>query len=77
MWTQNLDRAHRVTDRLESGVVWVNTYRMSAAQAPIGGTKRSGYGRERGEDAMTEYTWVKNVMVDYSGDTRDPFVIRV
>lgn len=76
VWTRDIDRAHRVVEQLETGSVWVNTYRTNAAQAPFGGTKRSGYGRERGEDALLEYTYVQNVMIDYSGAARDPFSIR-
>jgi aldehyde dehydrogenase (NAD+) len=76
VWTKDLAKAHRAIDRLQAGVVWVNTYRVSAAQAPFGGTKQSGYGRERGEETLNEYTWIKNVMIDYSGAVRDPFVIR-
>ena len=49
--------------RIESGQVWVNTYRTSGAQVPFGGIKRSGYGRVRGYQSMLEYTYVKNVMV--------------
>lgn len=76
VWTSNIDRAHRVVERLETGAVWVNTYRSTAAQAPFGGVKRSGYGRERGEEALAEYSYVQNVMIDYSGAARDPFSIR-
>lgn len=75
VWTENLARAHRVSAGLSSGVVWVNTYRASAAQAPFGGIRASGYGRERGEEALDEYTYVKNVMIDYSGSARDPFSV--
>jgi acyl-CoA reductase-like NAD-dependent aldehyde dehydrogenase len=76
VWTRDLGRSHRVTAQLDAGVVWVNTYRSTAAQAPFGGTKQSGYGRERGEDALEDYTFVKNVMVDTSSEPRDPFAIR-
>ena len=75
IWTENLARAHRVSNELRSGVVWVNTYRASAAQAPFGGIRASGYGRERGEEALDEYTYVKNVMIDYTGSARDPFSV--
>ncbi|GAA1917518.1 aldehyde dehydrogenase [Microbacterium aoyamense] len=77
VWTQNISRAHRLIDSLDAGVVWVNTYRSNAAQAPFGGVKRSGYGRERGEDAIEEYTYVKNVMLDYSDLERDPFQVKI
>ncbi|HEY0247627.1 MAG TPA: aldehyde dehydrogenase family protein [Gryllotalpicola sp.] len=73
MWTQDITRAHRVAKQLVAGTVWVNTYRASAAQAPFGGVKQSGYGRERGTDALLEYTRTKNTMIDLSTSARDPF----
>jgi aldehyde dehydrogenase (NAD+) len=76
VWTNDLTRAHRVSRKLVAGTVWVNTYRAAAAQAPFGGTRQSGYGRERGEEALREYLRTKNVMVDLSGNTPDPFAIR-
>ncbi|MCI2418545.1 aldehyde dehydrogenase [Saccharopolyspora sp. K220] len=77
IWTNDLTRAHRVAKCLVAGTVWVNTYRASAAQAPFGGTRKSGYGRERGEEALHEYLNTKNVMVDLTGQTPDPFSIRL
>lgn len=76
VWTQNLARAFRVSGGLETGVLWVNTYRASAAQAPHGGVKASGYGRERGGEALDEYTYVQNRMFDFSESVSDPFAIR-
>ncbi len=76
VWTNDLTTAHAVAARLVAGTVWVNTYRAAAAQAPFGGTRRSGYGRERGEEALHEYLRTKNVMVDLSGRTPDPFALR-
>ncbi|MTD53303.1 aldehyde dehydrogenase [Amycolatopsis pithecellobii] len=73
IWTRDISRAHRVAKRLDAGTVWINTYRASAAQAPFGGTKRSGYGRERGTEALLEYTRTKNTMIDLSTSDRDPF----
>lgn len=75
LWTSDINRAHRVSQELDSGTVWVNTYRTSAAQAPFGGVKRSGYGRERGIEGLMEYTRVKNTMIDLSDTVRDPFVL--
>jgi acyl-CoA reductase-like NAD-dependent aldehyde dehydrogenase len=76
VWTQDLSRAHRVARRLVAGTVWVNTYRVAAAQAPFGGVKQSGYGRERGVEALDDYLRTKNVMIDLSTEVRDPFAIR-
>lgn len=76
LWTQNLARAHRIARQLQVGGVWVNTYRTNAAQAPFGGVKASGSGRERGLHALDEYLEIKNLMIDLSNEARDPFAIR-
>ena len=75
IWTESITRAHRVAKDLDAGTVWINTYRTSAAQAPFGGVKRSGYGRERGTEGLMEYLRVKNTMIDLSTDIRDPFIL--
>jgi aldehyde dehydrogenase (NAD+) len=75
VWTQDISRAHRVVSALDVGTMWVNTYRVMAVQGPFGGTKLSGYGRERGQAGLLEYTRLKNVITDLSTSVRDPFVI--
>jgi aldehyde dehydrogenase (NAD+) len=76
VWTRDLARAMRMIRALRTGVVWVNTYRMVSAQAPFGGVKESGYGRERGEQGVLEFTTIKNVMIDFSNEERDPFAVK-
>jgi acyl-CoA reductase-like NAD-dependent aldehyde dehydrogenase len=76
IWTEHVARAHRVAARLECGNVWVNTYRMGAVQAPFGGVKGSGFGRERGSEGLHAYLTVQNVMVNTSDTDDDPFSIR-
>ncbi len=76
VWTQSLPRAMRMTRGLRAGQVWVNTYRALAVQAPFGGFKDSGFGREKGEAALAEYLATKNVMIDFSDDHRDPFALK-
>jgi aldehyde dehydrogenase (NAD+) len=76
VWTNDLARTMRMTRAIKAGTVWVNTYRVSAAQAPFGGTKESGFGRERGEAGLAEFLTTKNVMIDFSNDERDPFVVK-
>jgi acyl-CoA reductase-like NAD-dependent aldehyde dehydrogenase len=77
IWTQDLNRMHRVSRSIRAGMVWVNTYRASSAQTPFGGTKESGFGRERGEEGLREFLTTKNVMIDFSDAERDPFAVRV
>ena len=76
IWTTDLSRALRVSRAINAGTVWVNTYRAIAVQAPFGGFKDSGYGRERGEVALEEFTATKNVMINFSEQERDPFAIK-
>jgi len=76
VWTNDLSRAHRMAARLESGIVWINTYRAASYAAPWGGVKRSGYGRESSAEAIREYTQTKSVWIDLSGKIADPFVVR-
>lgn len=60
-WTSDLDRAHRLAPRLESGVVWINTWRMFSSRLPFGGVKESGIGSEGGLHALDRYTETKAV----------------
>lgn len=75
VWSRDIGRALSVAREIQSGIMYVNTYRTSAAQAPSGGFKQSGYGRERGTEALADYTVVKNTMVDLADDVRDPFIL--
>jgi aldehyde dehydrogenase (NAD+) len=63
LWTQDVSRALRVADRLEAGQVYVNTWLAGGIETPFGGYKQSGYGREKGLEALHHYTQVKCVMV--------------
>ncbi|MDA8125969.1 MAG: aldehyde dehydrogenase family protein, partial [Deltaproteobacteria bacterium] len=76
IWTNDLARAHRMAKAIRAGMVWVNTYRSIAAQTPFGGYKLSGYGKERGEEALLDYTQVKNVMMDLSDQVYDQYTMR-
>ena len=73
IWTRDLQRAHRVAHALRAGTVWVNSYRTLSFNTPFGGYKMSGLGRENGLESLEEYTQVKSVWVELSGQTRDPF----
>lgn len=76
VWSQDINRCMRMMRAIKSGVVWVNTYRVAAPQAPFGGMKNSGFGRLRGQAGIEEFLQTKNVFVDFSGDKRDPFAMK-
>uniref|UniRef100_A0A8C3QHR8 Retinaldehyde dehydrogenase 3 n=1 Tax=Cyanoderma ruficeps TaxID=181631 RepID=A0A8C3QHR8_9PASS len=66
VFTKNLDRALTLASALQSGTVWINCHNALYAQAPFGGFKMSGNGRELGEYALAEYTEVKTVTIKLS-----------
>lgn len=64
IWTQDITRAHTVAEHLDYGMVSINEFPVTFPQTPFGGYKESGYGREQGQEAIHEYTQVKNVNVN-------------
>ncbi len=77
VFTENLSRAHRVSARIRSGIVWVNTYRAISPIAPFGGFGMSGYGREAGLDSIEDYTRSKTTWISTArGPMANPFVMR-
>jgi succinate-semialdehyde dehydrogenase/glutarate-semialdehyde dehydrogenase len=63
VWSNDLDRARQVAERVEAGMVFINSIVFSDARLPFGGMKRSGYGRELGEFGIKEFVDVKSVAV--------------
>jgi aldehyde dehydrogenase (NAD+) len=63
VWTQNLNRAHRVAERINTGTVWVNCWLVRDLRVPFGGMKQSGVGREGGEEALRFFTEPKNICI--------------
>ena len=63
VWTQNLTRAHRVAERINTGTVWVNCWLVRDLRVPFGGMKQSGVGREGGEEALRFFTEAKNICI--------------
>ncbi|MGF6978514.1 acyl-CoA reductase-like NAD-dependent aldehyde dehydrogenase [Paraburkholderia sp. JPY465] len=77
IFTTSLTRAHRVSKRVRSGIVWINTYRAVSPLVPFGGFGLSGHGREGGLAAALEYTTTKSVWLRTSDEPiSDPFVMR-
>lgn len=65
LWTNNLDRTMRMTNDLQAGIVWVNTWMMRDLRTPFGGVKASGVGREGGFEALRFFTEPKNICIKY------------
>jgi aminomuconate-semialdehyde/2-hydroxymuconate-6-semialdehyde dehydrogenase len=63
VWTQDLKRGHRIAQRIESGIVWVNTWMLRDLRTPFGGVKESGVGREGGKHALEFMSEVKNICI--------------
>ena len=63
LWTRDLSRAHRVAARIEARQVYVNEWVTGPVETPFGGYKQSGYGREKGIEALHHYTQVKCVTI--------------
>ena len=76
VWTQDMRRALKMADRLQAGTIWINTYRAISYLSPFGGYKRSGIGRESGQDAIREYLQTKCVWISTAKDVPNPFVMR-
>jgi aminomuconate-semialdehyde/2-hydroxymuconate-6-semialdehyde dehydrogenase len=63
--TENLARAHRLAERVDSGTIWVNCWLLRDLRVPFGGMKKSGVGREGGEEAVRFFTESKNVCIQF------------
>ena len=73
VWTQNMRRALVMSERLQAGTIWVNTYRALSYLSPFGGYKRSGIGRENGQEALKEYLQLKSVWMSTAAEGPSPF----
>ena len=72
VFTSDLTRAHRVAAGFEAGTCYINTYNDAPVEAPFGGTKQSGVGRENSKAAIAHYSQLKSVYVRM-GDLEAPF----
>ncbi|NHM31239.1 aldehyde dehydrogenase family protein [Neobacillus terrae] len=61
VWTRDVNKAYDVSRKLQAGVVWINDWHMLRNDAPFGGYKQSGIGREMGKHSLDAYTQVKHV----------------
>lgn len=65
LWTSDLSRTMRMSNELEAGIVWVNTWLNRDLRTPFGGVKDSGVGREGGFEALNFFTEPKNICIEY------------
>lgn len=68
LWTSNIDRTMRLSNDVQAGIVWVNTWLNRDLRTPFGGVKQSGVGREGGFEALNFFTEAKNVCISYQGN---------
>lgn len=66
VFTKDLDKAMRVSEALQAGTCFINTYNKTDVAAPFGGFKQSGFGKDLGEEALNEYLKTKTITMEYS-----------
>ena len=76
VWTSDIGRALRMSEKLKAGTIWVNTYRAVSFMSPFGGYKRSGKGRESGQESIKEFLQVKSVWIAQQTTPANPFIMR-
>ncbi|MEM7195488.1 MAG: aldehyde dehydrogenase [Pseudomonadota bacterium] len=76
VWTSDIGRALRMSEKLKAGTIWVNTYRAVSFMTPFGGFKRSGQGRESGQESIKEFMQVKSVWIAQQSSASNPFIMR-
>ena len=64
VFTKDLGKAHRVSQNIDAGSVWINTFNLVPAEVPFGGFKMSGIGRENGTAAIEHFTQTKTIYVE-------------
>ena len=75
-WTSDIGRAIRMSERIQAGTVWINTYRAVSYMSPFGGYKDSGFGRENGIEAVNAFLQTKCVWINVGAPSTNPFVMR-
>jgi len=70
VWTKDLRTAVKAAHALRFGDVWVNDHLPLGSETPHGGFKQSGFGKDLGTDSLNDYTVVKNIYIDLTGQAR-------
>ncbi len=67
IWSNNIKRCHRLSNRIQAGVIWINCWMVRDLRTPFGGMKQSGLGREGGFETLKFFSETKNICI-YTGD---------
>lgn len=70
IWSKDKSKAQGLAQKINSGTIWINTYGMFYNEAPFGGFKQSGFGKELGKEGFLEYTRLKNILTDKTPDAK-------
>jgi acyl-CoA reductase-like NAD-dependent aldehyde dehydrogenase len=73
VWSEDLERAQRLAEKIESGTVWINDYNLLNLRFPFGGYKQSGLGRELGPHGLAAFTRTKHIHVGQPGPLDEKF----
>jgi betaine-aldehyde dehydrogenase len=74
IWTRDVARALHVSHRLEAGVTWINDHLPIASEAPHGGVKGSGFGKDMSQESIAEYSVTRHIMIKHAAPAaRDSF----
>jgi len=74
VWTTDVARAMRVTHQLEVGVTWINDHLPIASEAPHGGVKGSGFGKDMSAESVAEYSVTRHIMIKHAHtEAKDSF----
>ena len=73
IWTNNIKIGHRMADKIDYGIIWINDHHKNDPSSPWSGHKNSGINRENGIDSLLEYTQRKSVIINYDEQTMDWF----
>ena len=65
VWTNDFSQAHRVAEKIDAGIVWINGHHLNDPSSPWGGFKESGMGKENGVEAYESYTKLKSTIINY------------
>jgi betaine-aldehyde dehydrogenase len=73
VWTKDSHKTFRVSSALRFGTVWINDHLPLTSETPHGGFNQSGFGKDLSKHALEEYTVLKHIMADMTGDARKPW----